>query len=230
MDEQQKQEFRHALYEQFARIGKALGNARRLEIFDLLSQAEQSVETLAQKTGMSVASVSQNLQILRSARLVIVRREGTYAYYRLADEHVLRVWTAMSELGMSHLLEIDNLMKSYTGQRGKLEAINADDLIRRLKDGSLVLLDARPQDEYEAGHIPGALSLPVSSLEVDLLALSKEQEIVAYCRNSYCLLSNELAEVLQGKGYKVRVLDGGITNWQLQNRPIERDSNSSSVS
>ncbi|NJL92365.1 MAG: metalloregulator ArsR/SmtB family transcription factor [Anaerolineae bacterium] len=217
----QKNEYKLQLYEQFARIGKALGSPRRLEIIDLLAQTDHTVEGLARKTEMSVANVSQHLQVLRAARLVAVRREGTFAYYRLADAMVLKVWLSINDLAQTHLLEIDDLMHNFFQQRASLEAIDAAELLERLRSESVILLDARPEDEYQAGHIPGAINLPLEALEAEL-NLQRDKEVVAYCRSAYCLLSDELALALQQRGYRVRVLDQGMMEWQRAGLPIKR--------
>lgn len=225
MPDEAMQNYKHRLYEQFARIGKALGNAHRLEIVDLLAQTDHSVDSLARKTGMSIASVSQHLQILRGAQLVAVRREGTYAYYRLADENVLRVWLAISQLAQVHLAEIDKLTRDFFKDRPALEAISADELLKRLEDVTLTLIDARPQDEYQAGHIPGAISLPMEAFETGLDRLILENEIVVYCRSAYCLLSDEVALALYQRGFAVRVLEEGMLEWQHSGFPIVKPGN-----
>jgi len=217
MDEQSKQHLKKELYEQFARVGKALGSPRRLEILDLLAQAEHSVERLAEKTQMSIASVSQHLQALHRARLVAVRREGTYAYYSLVDERVLRAWNALSVLAQTSLLEVTALMQ----QQPQIDAISAEELLPLLAAHSVTVLDARPEDEYRAGHIPGALSLPVQTLEAHLEDLPKDADYIAYCRTSYCLLGDELALALRAKGYQVRVLACGMVDWRLAGLPVE---------
>ena len=221
MDQDTKRHIKRELYRHLARIGKALGNDRRLEIIDLLAQSEHTVEGLAQKTEMSVASVSQHLQVLRSARLVKVRREGTYGFYSLADKQVLKAWNEISALAQSHLLEIDHLIRTLFEERSSLKGISASELLERMKSDTIVLLDARPTDEYRAGHIPGAVSLPVDQLEAYLDTLPHDQEIVAYCRTSYCLLSDELAVILKSKGFDVRVLETGMSDWQALGYPVE---------
>lgn len=227
MDKQAKQRFKLELYSQFARVGKVLANPRRLEILDLLAQSEHSVEHLAQKTGMSVANTSQHLQALRAAQLVSVRRDGTYMYYQLADESVLRVWNAIVQFAQTRLAEIDRLMQTFVEERSALETITAEELLERLKEGNIILLDARPEDEYHAGHLPGALSIPIEVLEERLHSLPPNQELVAYCRNAYCLLSDELASALHQKGYHIKKLIEGVTEWQLAGLPLESDPSDS---
>ncbi|MCI0713073.1 MAG: metalloregulator ArsR/SmtB family transcription factor [Chloroflexi bacterium] len=214
-----RQATKAAVYEQLAKIGKALGSARRVEIIDLLAQAEHTVEHLADKTGLSVASVSQHLQVLKQANLVDVRREGTYAFYSLADKEVLDVWYGMTRLAQSRLLEIEHILNTNVPERKELAYISLEELVSRLEQDEVMLLDARPPDEYAAGHIPGALSMPSEATTIDLPA---ERDIVAYCRTSYCLLSDDLALYLKHRGYSVRRLQGGILDWQAAGLPIER--------
>jgi rhodanese-related sulfurtransferase/biotin operon repressor len=221
MDPKAMQEFKHRLYEYFAQIGKALGNARRLEILDLLAQAEHSVEALADKTQMSVASVSQHLQVLRGADLVRVRRVGTYAYYQLADDEVLRAWQALSQLAQSHSAAVDSLIRHSFEERQGLATITAVEVLTKLEAGSAILLDARPTDEYQAGHLPGAISMPAEELPERFHELPAEKEIIAYCRTSYCLLSDEAALFLQAHGYNVRVFSEGFPHWRALGLPYE---------
>src|SRR5438128_3141487 len=162
MDQQEKRAFKTHLYEQFARIGKALSSAHRLELLEVLAQGEHSVEALAQETGMSVANASQHLQVLRAAQLVDVRREGVYIYYRLADERVFSLWQAMRDVGEARIAEINRIVQTYLHDRNLLQPINFTELRQRLVEGDVILLDVRPREEYAAGHLPGALSIPVT--------------------------------------------------------------------
>lgn len=215
-----RQDTKTAIYEQLAKIGKALGNARRVEIIDLLAQAEHTVENLGDKTNLSVASVSQHLQVLKQANLVDVRREATYAFYSLSDKEVLDVWYAMTRLAQSRLLEIEHILNTDVPERKDLSYISLDELISLMENDEVVLIDARPPDEYAAGHIPGALSMPPEVTAIDLPA---ERDIVAYCRTSYCLLSDDLALHLKHNGYSVSRLQGGILDWQAAGLPVERE-------
>ena len=153
------------IFEQFARIGKALSSPKRLEILDLLAQAERTVEEIVRETAMPVASASQHLQVLKAARMVEAKREGLYVRYRLADEGVFLAWRAVRDLGEDRLAEVDRVVDIYLKDRGEMEAVDAAGLMERLADGSAVVLDVRPEEEYQAGHVPGALSVPVDSLE-----------------------------------------------------------------
>jgi rhodanese-related sulfurtransferase len=217
-------EFKDRLFEQFARIGKALASPKRLEILDLLAQGERAVEEIARETAMPVASASQHLQVLKGARMVESRREGPYAYYQLADEAVFRTWQAVRALGETRLAEIDRVVETFLEDRDALEAVGAAALMERLSDGNVVVLDVRPEEEYRAGHIPGALSVPVDALEAALQALPKDKEIVAYCRGPYCVFSDEAVTLLRSRGYQARRLAEGLPDWRAKGLPVETAS------
>ena len=220
MDKQEKRIFKDVLYEQFARIGKALSNGHRLELLEVLAQGEHSVETLAQETGMSIANASQHLQVLRSAQLVEVRREGIYQYYRLADEPVFALWQAMRRVGESRMAEIDRIVQTYLHDRSLLQPISATELIQRLIEGNILLLDVRPAGEYAAGHLPDALSIPIAELQTRLVELPQEREIVAYCRGPYCVFADEAVSLLRAHGYHARRLEQGLPDWRALGLPV----------
>jgi rhodanese-related sulfurtransferase len=221
MNSSTHREFKDRLFEQFARIGKALASPKRLEILDLLAQGERTVEEIARETAMPVANASQHLQVLKGARMVESRREGLYAYYRLADEAVFRTWQAVRALGETRLAEIDRVVETFLENRDALEAVGAAALMERLSDGNVVVLDVRPEEEYRAGHIPGALSVPVDALEAALQALPKDKEIVAYCRGPYCVFSDEAVTLLRSRGYQARRLAEGLPDWRAKGLPVE---------
>ncbi|MFL6033317.1 MAG: ArsR/SmtB family transcription factor [Rubrobacteraceae bacterium] len=221
MDAATHREFKDRLFGQFARVGKALASPKRLEIVDLLAQGERTVEEIARETDMSVASASQHLQALKGARMVEARREGLYAHYRLADEDVFRTWQAIRALGESRLAEVDWVVETYMQDRDALEVVNATELMERLSDGSVVVLDVRPEEEYRAGHIPGALSVPVHALEAALQTLPKDREIVAYCRGPYCVFSDEAVALLSSRGYRAKRLAEGLPDWRAAGMPVE---------
>jgi rhodanese-related sulfurtransferase len=214
-------EFKDRLFGQFARIGKALASPRRLEIVDLLAQGERTVEDIAGETAMSVASASQHLQVLKAARMVEVRREGHFMHYRLADEDVFQTWQAVRGLAESRLSEVDAVVEAYLVDRNALEAVDATELLRRLSDESVMVLDVRPEEEYRAGHIPGALSVPVDALEAALQTLPRDREIVAYCRGPYCVFSDEAVALLRSHGYRARRLRQGLPDWRAAGMPVE---------
>ena len=221
MDAAAHREFKDRLFEQFARVGKALSSPRRLEIVDLLAQGERTVEEIAGETTIPVANASQHLQVLKGARMVESRRDGLYAFYRLAGEEVFEVWRAVRGLGESCLAEIDWVVETYLKDRDALEVVGAIALMERLSDGSVVVLDVRPEEEYRAGHIPGALSVPVDALEAALQTLPKDREIVAYCRGPYCVFSDEAVKLLEARGYRARRLMEGFPEWRAAGLPVE---------
>jgi rhodanese-related sulfurtransferase len=222
VDRAGKHLFKIELFEQFARIGKALASGRRLELVELLAQKEHTVEDLARLSGMSVANTSQHLKVLRSARLVEVRKQGLYARHRLADERVFRLWQALRELGEDRIAEIDRVVDSFLTDRKSLKAISTEELKRRLNDRSVVVLDVRPPDEYSAGHIPGARSIPVAELEARLKELPKNREIVAYCRGPYCVLADEAVALLRARGRDALRLEQGFPDWKARGLPVEQ--------
>src|SRR5919205_1563939 len=213
--------FKDQLFEQFARIGKALANPHRLELVDLLAQGGRTVEDLGREAGMSVANTSRHLQELRAARLVEVRRDGLYGYYRLADEQVFGVWRAMRELGEARLAEIDRLVETYLTDRDALEPVCAEELLAKTREGGVVVLDVRPEQEYRAGHIPGARSVPLERLEAYLEEIPEDQEIVAYCRGPYCGFSDEAGSVMTARGYQASRLTEGFPEWRGGGDPGE---------
>ena len=227
MDKQEKRIFKDVLYEQFARIGKALSNGHRLELLEVLAQGEHSVETLAQETGMSVANASQHLQVLRSAQLVEVRREGIYQYYRLADAQVFTLWQIMRQVGESRIAEIDRIVQTYLHDRSLLQPLSAKELIQRLTDGNVILLDVRPSGEFAAGHLPDAISIPIVELKTRLVELPQEREIVAYCRGPFCIFADEAVALLRANGYTACRLEQGVPEWRAMGLPIVSEKGAS---
>ena len=209
-----------ALNEQFARIGKALGSPRRIELLDLLAQGEHSVETLATETDMSVTLTSSHLQALRGARLVDTRRDGARIFYRLAGDDVYELLTALRVVARGRLAEVEQVVRAYFGAPDELEPIGRDELVRRARIGDIVLLDLRPREEYEAGHIPGAVSIPLEDLEGQLALLPSEAEIVAYCRGPYCVLVPRGLALLRRHGFHARRLEDGFPEWRLAGLPV----------
>ena len=218
-----KRQFKDGLYEQFARIGKALSNPHRLELIELLAQSERTVEDLAAEANLPIANASQHLQVLRAAQLVEVRRDGLYAYYRLSDERVFRAWQALRDLGEQQLAEVDRLVESFLQDRSPLQTINAAELLQRIEAGDVVVLDVRPDLEYRSGHIPQARSIPMDELDTRLGELSRKKEIIAYCRGPYCVFADEAVALLQKHGYRARRLVEGLPDWQALNLPVESE-------
>jgi len=212
---------KHAIFTSLAEIAQALGHAYRLELLEHLGQGERSVELLSVRTGLSFANTSRHLQRLRRARLVIARREGKQVLYRLSDDAVVHTLSALQRLGERNAAEVQNVMTRYFLARDGMQAVTRDDLLQRLRDGLVTLLDVRPEDEFAMGHIPGAINLPLAELEHQLAELPSGQEIVAYCRGAYCVLSFEAVASLRALGFKARRLEEGYPEWKAAGLPVE---------
>jgi rhodanese-related sulfurtransferase len=212
------------LYGQFSRIGKALASPARLEILDLLTQGEKTVEQLAEQARLGVKNTSAHLRTLREARLVESRKEPPFVIYRLPDEAVLRAVRELQSLARQRLTEVEEITRLYFGRPSDMESITADELMRRLDAGEVIVLDVRPSDEYEAGHIPAARSIPVEELERRIAEVPRDRPVVAYCRGRYCLLASEAVETLRKLGYTARRLDTGIPEWRLEGHPVATSS------
>ena len=197
----------------------ALANPHRLELLDLLAQGERSVEELAREASLSVTNTSAHLQVLRRARLVAADKRGLYVIYRLADDQVFALWKALRDCGSAHLAEVQRLITTYFTERDTLEAIDKQELLRRLHDESVVVLDVRPELEYHQGHIPTALSMPLSALEQRLHELPRDREVVAYCRGPYCVFADQAVQLLRRHGFRVRRLDEGFPEWRAAGYP-----------
>jgi len=223
MESTDHRRFKDQLFEQLARPAKALANPHRLEIVDLLAQAERSVEDLARLTGMSVANASQHLKILRSAGLVASRRLGSFVFYRLASDEVVRAWQALRTVGEKHVAEVERVVRDFVLERDRLTARTAAELAALLDEDAVVVLDVRPAEEYRAGHIPGARSIPVAELERRLRELPTDREIVAYCRGPYCVFADEAVAVLRARGLRATRLADGLPEWRTAGRPVARE-------
>ena len=219
---QNKRQFKDELYGQFARIGKALSNPHRLELVELLAQGERTVEDLAAECNLPIANASQHLQVLRAAQLVDVRRDGLYAYYRLSNERVFHAWQALRDLGDHQLAEVGRLVQDFLQDRSRLQSISATELVERIEAGDVLVLDVRPELEYQSGHIPEARSIPVDELEARIKELARNREVIAYCRGPYCVFADEAVALLQKHGYRARRLIDGLPDWQALNLPVER--------
>jgi rhodanese-related sulfurtransferase/DNA-binding transcriptional ArsR family regulator len=214
-------QYKNELFEQFARIGKALASPQRLEFLDLLANCEWSVEALARETHQSVANTSRHLQVLRGARLVETRREGVTIYYRLADPTVQHLWHALRDMGTVRLAEVEQLVNAYLHNRQAMEAIDCIELQARLRDEAVIVLDVRTEPEFVAGHIAGARSIPLEELQPRLSELPGSAEIVAYCRGPFCVLAAEAVAQLRTAGFRARRLEGGLPSWQSAGLPVE---------
>jgi rhodanese-related sulfurtransferase/DNA-binding transcriptional ArsR family regulator len=215
-------DFKNGLYEQFARIGKTLGNPHRLELLELLAQGERTVESLATETELSVANASQHLQALRQAALVESRKQGLFVYYRLADSAICDLCTAIRTVAERRLADLERLIREHFGHRSDPEPVRMKELLDRVRSNDVTVLDARPVNEYEAGHIAGAISIPIDELQKRLRFLPKGQEYVAYCRGPYCVYADRAVELLQGSGRRARRLLEGFPEWQAAGLPVAR--------
>lgn len=202
-------------------MARAIGNGRRAEIVDVLAQGERSVDELASEIGQSIANTSQHLQVLSRAGLVESRRDGTRVIYRLASERVGELWSVVRDVAVRHVAEVNGLAETYLGDRAGLEHVTADVLADRLARGQVVLLDVRPESEYRAGHIVGARSAPLTSLDALAPELPRRREIVAYCRGPYCVYADDAVRLLRDRGFKARRLDVGFPEWRRAGRPVE---------
>jgi rhodanese-related sulfurtransferase len=212
--------FKTAIYEQIARIGKATASPGRLELLDLLSQGPRTVEALARHTDQTVANTSHHLQVLRRARLVDARKAGLYVTYRLADPQVGEFLLHLRLLAHARLADIERVSRQYLEARGAMEAVSNDELVRRVRAGETTLIDVRPREEYVAGHIPGAISVPLTDLKKHLGRLPKGRDIVAYCRGPYCVMALDAVEVLRRKGFRAHRMEDGVAEWRARGSRI----------
>ncbi|MBK8135573.1 MAG: metalloregulator ArsR/SmtB family transcription factor [Chloroflexi bacterium] len=215
--------FKDEINEQFARVAKALANAHRIEILDLLAQGERSVDDLARETSLSVANASQHLQALREAHLVATRKEGLRVYYRLIDVSVYELLQNLRNVATRQLAEVHRIVDTYLTERRSMEPVTLNELLALTREPGVVVLDVRPMLEYKQGHIAGARSIPIDELAGRLGELPRNQEIVAYCRGEYCVFADEAIELLNAQGYRSRRLQAGYPDWQLANLPTETE-------
>ena len=209
------------LYEQVARIGKAVSSPKRLEMLELLAQGEKSVETLAEELTIDVKLTSAHLRTLKEARLVVPRRDGRYIYYRLTGVDVANLWVNLREVAEEHLVELQLALRQMVDSPSQLKAVGREILLEQAKKGDVVVIDVRPQTEYDLAHLPFARSMPLAELEKRLSELPVDKEIVAYCRGPFCLLSDEAVALLTARGYQVRKISDGVSEWQAAGLPVE---------
>lgn len=214
--------FKDPLYAQFARIGHAVSAPKRIELLDLLAQGEKSVETLAQQSATPVKNTSAHLRVLRQARLVETRREGTYVRYRLASDDVLRFLRGLQALGRQRLAEVEQVAALYIDDRDALAPVDLAELRRLSREGEVTIIDVRPTEEYEAGHIPGAISMPLGELRQRIRELPRRRDVVAYCRGPYCVYSVEAVELLRQHGYRARRAADGLPDWRARGWSVSR--------
>lgn len=217
-------EFKDALYAQFARIGQALASPKRIEMLDLLAQGPKTVEELAEAIATPVKNTSAHLRVLREARLVETRKEGTFVFYRHARGPVDPLLRALQQLGRERLAEVEQVTNQFLHSQDELEPVTLKELRRRLRDGSATIIDVRPRGEYEAGHLPGALSVPIEELKRRLRDLPKSREVLAYCRGPYCVFSLDAVKALRKQGYRARRADDGLPAWRLAGLPVATGS------
>ena len=218
--------FKHDLFAQFARVGKALGSGNRLELLEFLAQGERSVDELARVSGLSVANTSQHLQQLRQAGLVLSRKEGLKVYYRLSGDDIITLLDALRAVAERHVADVERLVNSYLTVKDGLEPIPRDELLERVKHDLVTVLDVRPPEEFAAGHVPGAVNVPLDELEQHLQTLDPEQEVVAYCRGPHCVLAFDAVAKLRERGLKARRLQDGFPEWKQAGLPVEEGSGS----
>jgi rhodanese-related sulfurtransferase/DNA-binding transcriptional ArsR family regulator len=209
------------LFTQFAAVAKSLAHAHRLEILEQLAQGERSVEVIAERTGLSVANASQHLQQMRRAGIVAARREGKFVFYALADDAVLELMSGLRRIAERNIAEVERVIRSYFNDRDSMEPVSREELLQKSRAGVVTVLDVRPQDEFALGHLPAAMNIPLRELEARLAELDGAQEIIAYCRGPYCVLSYEAVAALRTKGFKARRLEDGFPEWRAAGLPVE---------
>ncbi len=209
------------LYQELAKVGTALSSGSRLQLLEFLAQAERSVETLAAMCGLSMANCSKHLQVLRQAGLVTARKEGLRVYYAVAGHDVVALYSALQSVAENRIAEVERLVRQWLTHRDEMEPVPAAELLDRAKKGLVTVLDVRPAEEYAAGHLPGAINIPIEELESRLGKLSRKREVIAYCRGPYCLMSFEAVETLRKRGLKARRLENGYPEWTAAGLPVE---------
>ena len=214
---------KRAVFENLARIGTALSSPVRLELLELLAQGERGVEELATLTGASVANTSQHLQKLKQVGLIVGRKEAQFVKYRLAGDEVVALFDALGVAGQAYLTDVERIVRLYFTAKDDLEPVPAAELLERAKKGLVTVLDVRPPEEFAAGHVPGAVNIPIHELERRLAELPKRKEVVAYCRGPYCLMSYDAVLLLRRKGLKARRLEDGLPEWRMAGLPTARD-------
>ena len=209
------------LFAEFARVSKALGSGNRLELLEFLAQGERSVDALAKLSGLSVANTSRHLQVLRQAGLVSARKEGLFVHYSVSGEGVVKLLAALQEVAQHNVAEVTKLVNTYLTSKDSLEPVSVQDLADRMRNGLVTVVDVRPPEEYSAGHLAGAINVPLADLEKNLAILPAGREIIAYCRGPFCLLSFEAVARLRNKGLKARRLETGFPEWKVAGLPVE---------
>ncbi|MDZ7689634.1 MAG: metalloregulator ArsR/SmtB family transcription factor [Balneolaceae bacterium] len=218
----EKRTFKNKVYQQLANIVQAMSNPHRLEILELLAQGRFSVAEIAEETNISGANASQHLQVLKQAQLVSTQREGNRVYYRLAGQSVYKAWKALRDLGIERVAEIERLIRQFRESRSSLETLTSLELAKKMQQEEVTIIDVRPKQEFNEGHIAGALNIPVDQLSNRLKDLPEDKEIVAYCRGPFCVFADDAVELLREKGFNAKRLDEGFPEWMLDELPVER--------
>jgi rhodanese-related sulfurtransferase len=216
-----KREFKDKVYEELARITRALANPHRLEIVELLAQGPHSVEEISIQASLTVANTSQHLQVLKTAGLVAVARDGNFVFYRLADVNVFKAWKALRDLGLERMATVEKIVNEFRHSNFKHESLTVKELLKKLKTGKVTLIDVRPEHEYQAGHIAGAVSMPMEQLTKRMKELPRSKEIIAYCRGPFCVFADEAVAQLNKAGFKAKRLEEGFPDWQVAGYPVE---------
>ena len=217
----EKRLFKDNAYSLLANMIKAMANSHRLEIVDLLGQGEKTVEEIAVETGMSIANTSQHLQVLKSAALAETRREGNFIYYKLANAEIYRSMQTLREFGLQNIAGMEKLVREFRGTRNSLEVVKMDELLARMKSKKVVVLDVRPETEFNNGHIPGAINIPIEELATRVKKLQKDKEYVAYCRGPFCVFADDAVQLLTKKGFKAKRLEEGYPDWKIKTSSYE---------
>lgn len=216
-----KRTFKDRVYDELAKITKALANPHRLEIIELLAQGDYSVEQISIQTNLSVANASQHLQVLKTAQLVDITRNGNFVHYRLANTNVFKAWKALRDLGVERIAAVEKLVKDFRKSRFQLESVTIDELISKLNSGKVTILDVRPESEFKSGHIANSISIPFDQLARRLKELPKRNEIIAYCRGPFCVYADDAVSLLNKSGYKAKRLEEGYPDWQIMGLPVQ---------
>lgn len=216
-------EFKDLIFQQFANIAAAFSSPKRLEIIDILEQGEKDVETLSRQISATFANTSRHLQVLKSARLVESRKEGVRIYYKLSDEKVFNCWKGLQSLAKSRVAEIREVVRDFLDERNAMNAISREELWSRIQSNDVIVLDVRPEEEFSSGHIPGAISIPLSQLRERLNEIPQDREVVAYCRGPYCVLSPEAIKILNDEGYAASRLEEGLPEWKEAGFLVEKN-------
>ncbi|MBT3348663.1 MAG: metalloregulator ArsR/SmtB family transcription factor [Thiotrichales bacterium] len=217
----QIKDYKQSIFEQFARTGKAFSNANRIELLEILSQGEHTVEELSKAASLTVANTSQHLQLLRNAGLVTGEKIGQYVHYNISDDLVIDLLSSLRKLSKNHLAEVGRLVNTYLTVKDDLEPMDSSELLQRATDGTVTVLDVRPEKEYEAGHIEGAISIPLEQLGDRIDELKQNQEVVAYCRGPYCMLAYDAVSQLRKEGFEAHRLDEGFPEWRRAGKPVK---------